>query len=33
MHLLPYVGFPKVLSALKIVKRVYNERSVSHTSN
>src|SRR5699024_11477927 len=32
MHLLPYVGFPKVLNALKIVKRVYKERGVSYSS-
>src|SRR5699024_12575292 len=32
MHLLPYVGFPKVLNALKIVKRVYKERDVSYSS-
>ena len=32
MHLLPYIGFPKVLNALKIVKRVYKERGVSYSS-
>ncbi|WP_414467966.1 carboxymuconolactone decarboxylase family protein [Mammaliicoccus sciuri] len=32
MHLLPYVGFPKVLNALKIVKRVYNDRGVTYST-
>ncbi|UQW82730.1 carboxymuconolactone decarboxylase family protein [Staphylococcus edaphicus] len=26
MNLLTYVGFPRILNALKIVKRVYQER-------
>ena len=28
VHLIPYVGFPKVLNALKIVKRVFAQRNV-----
>src|SRR5690625_6316395 len=31
VHLLPYVGFPRVLNALSVVKEVF-ERSVEHTS-
>ena len=28
VHLIPYTGFPKVLNALKIVKRVFAQRNV-----
>ena len=28
VHLIPYAGFPKVLNALKIVKRVFAQRNV-----
>ena len=28
IHLIPYAGFPKVLNALKIVKRVFAQRNV-----
>ncbi|MCM3588371.1 carboxymuconolactone decarboxylase family protein [Mesobacillus maritimus] len=28
VHLIPYVGFPRVLNALKIVKKVFAERNV-----
>lgn len=30
MHLLPYVGFPRVLNALQLVKKVYKERNVDY---
>ena len=29
VHLIPYVGFPKVLNALKIVKKVFAQRNVT----
>src|SRR5690625_184808 len=29
VHLLPYVGFPRVLNALSVVKEVFEERDVS----
>ena len=29
VHLIPYAGFPKVLNALKIVQKVFNERGVT----
>lgn len=28
MHLLPYTGFPRVLNALKVAKKVFEERGV-----
>ncbi len=28
IHLLPYTGFPKVLNALKVAQKVFNERQV-----
>ncbi len=28
MHLLPYTGFPRVLNALKVVEKVFNERGI-----
>jgi 4-carboxymuconolactone decarboxylase len=28
VHLIPYTGFPKVLNALKIVKKVFAQRNV-----
>ena len=34
MHLIPYTGFPSVLNALKVAKKVFAERGVSiATSN
>ena len=29
MHLIPYVGFPSVLNALKAAQKVFNERGVT----
>jgi len=29
VHLLPYIGFPRVLNALSVVKEVFEERGVS----
>ena len=29
MHLLPYTGFPRVLNALKVAKKVFEERGIS----
>lgn len=29
MHLIPYVGFPSVLNALKVAQQVFNERGVT----
>ncbi|TDM02108.1 hypothetical protein ERX37_06160 [Macrococcus hajekii] len=29
IHLIPYAGFPRVLNALRVVKRVFDERKVS----
>ncbi|NLK00960.1 MAG: carboxymuconolactone decarboxylase family protein [Clostridia bacterium] len=31
MHLLPYTGFPRVLNALKVAKKVFDERGISIT--
>lgn len=31
MHLLPYTGFPRVLNALKVAQKVFEERGVSVT--
>lgn len=28
VHLLPYTGFPRVLNALKVVEKVFNERGI-----
>lgn len=28
VHLIPYVGFPKVLNALKVAQKVYKERDI-----
>jgi 4-carboxymuconolactone decarboxylase len=33
VHLIPYVGFPRVLNALKVVKRVFAQRDVKMTDN
>lgn len=33
IHLLPYTGFPKVLNALKIAKKVFHERGVKVENN
>ncbi|MDR7240139.1 carboxymuconolactone decarboxylase family protein [Neobacillus drentensis] len=32
VHLIPYTGFPKVLNALKIVKKVFAQRNVEVTN-
>lgn len=29
VHLLPYTGFPRVLNALKVAKKVFEERDIS----
>lgn len=29
VHLLPYTGFPRVLNALKVAKKVFDERGIS----
>lgn len=29
VHLLPYTGFPRVLNALKVAKKVFEDRGVS----
>lgn len=31
VHLIPYVGFPRVLNALKVAEKVFEERGVSIT--
>lgn len=33
MHLIPYTGFPRVLNALKVAKKVFEERGVSVTTS
>lgn len=33
MHLLPYTGFPRVLNALKVAEKVFNERGISLTGS
>lgn len=30
VHLIPYIGFPRVLNALKIIKRVFEQRKVAY---
>lgn len=32
IHLLPYTGFPRVLNALKVAKKVFEERGISITT-
>jgi len=33
MHLLPYTGFPRVLNALKVAQKVFDEHGVSVTTS
>lgn len=33
VHLIPYTGFPRVLNALKVAKKVFEERGVSVTTS
>lgn len=33
MHLVPYTGFPRVLNALDVAKRVFAERGLTVTTN
>ncbi|EOV5272240.1 carboxymuconolactone decarboxylase family protein [Acinetobacter nosocomialis] len=30
IHLIPYIGFPRVLNALKIIKRVFEQREIAY---
>lgn len=33
MHLLPYTGFPRVLNALKVAQKVFDERGITVTTS